>query len=974
MKSILFFLSLCLTINLTAQNITVKGKILDNKHKALPGATVYFFTADNPTQKKGNIADNDGNFTVGGLSEKSYTMQVSFVGFNNYTKTVTINQNNQDLGTIILKEQTFALKEVTAVGRESRAVQANDTMRYNADAFKTVQGANVEALISKMPGIVVDNSGTVQAQGETVKKVLIDGKPFFDGDPTLALRNLPAEIVQNIEVFDKKSDQAEFTGFDDGNSVKTINVITRRGMQTGVFGKLVGGIGMDKDKDVDYQSSASVNLFQGDRRITLLGMSNNVNQQNFSQEDLAGVMSGGGSRGGRGGGSRGGVGNFVIGGQSGMTKTNAGGFNYTDKWGSKIDVTGGYFFNMTTNALNQSSSGQYFAPDSLGRIRTFDGTSIANTTNYNHRFNLKLDYKVDDNNSFTFTPSVSFQKNINDNASTSNTYWNGVRVINSITNSNSTTTAANLSASLLYRHKFGKPGRTLSTEVDVSKNTNNADGTSIINGSVRSATSTPNRSTDNNSGGYSYGGSLIYTEPLSTNAMLQASYRVSYNHRDIDKEISDILTAKLDTGLSNKYNSDYLTQRAGLGYRYRNSSGLMLMANLDFQHASLNGDQTFPKIGTTDVSFNSFLPMVMLNYKIDNYNSLRFSLRSNTSAPSIQQLQNVVDNSNPLSVTGGNPALKQQMNSNAMLRYTFTPKSGQTLIVMLSAGNTLHYIGDSIFYNSTNKTVIMPNGVPVIQGAQYSTPVNMSGNWNLNSLITYGFPIDFLKSNLNISGSFGLNRLPSLYNGVRYMTNNYTITPKMILSSNISDKIDFTLSYGSSWNIANTADAGSVTGAGFKNTNYLNQSAMFKLDWIMWKGFTFQNVFNYQNNLGLSQGYNENYFLWNLSVGKKIFKNQRGEIKLQAYDVLHQNKSLTHNVSAEYYEDDRTNVLKPYYMLTFTYDLRNFKGQQQYQKQQDDRRRRWQNFDRDGIPAPPRDGGGRPDGGNPGTPPPPPMM
>jgi len=965
MKSLLISLFICLSTSIFAQNISVTGHIFDNKHKPLPGATVYFFTAANPSKKLGNVANADGSFNVTGLSATTYTMQISFVGFNNLTQTVTITVNNQNLGNFQLREQTFNLKEVTAIGRESRAVQLNDTLRYNADAFKTIQGANVETLISKMPGIVVDNAGTVQAQGETVKKVLVDGKPFFDGDPTLALRNLPAEIVQNIEVFDKKSEQAEFTGFDDGNSTKTINVITRRGMQTGVFGKIVGGIGLDQDNKTDYQGSAAINLFNGNRRITLLGMSNNINQQNFSQEDLAGVMSGGG-RGGRGGlgGSRGGgSGNFVVGGQSGLTNTNAGGFNYSDKWGSKIDVTAGYFFNMTTNNQNQSSTGTYFAPDSLGRIRSFDDVSTSNSTNYNHRFNMKLDYKLDDNNSFTFLPSISFQKNISNSTTGSNTYWNGIKESATSTINSSDVLANNLAASLLYRHKFSKQGRTISTSVDWSKNENNNDGHNITTSTI--PTKTPNRTIDNNSNGYSYGGNVTYTEPLSTNAILQASYRISYNHRDIDKRTYNYFTQALDTSLSNLYNSDYLTQRAGLGYRLRNNNGFMLMANLDFQHASLTGDETFPKLGTTNIGFNSLLPTVMANYKINAISSLRFSLNSSTSAPSIQQLQNVIDDSNPAAVTGGNANLKQQVSNRAMIRYTLTPLSGQTLILMLSAGNTLNYIGNNVLYNASDKPITLFNGYLLNSKAQYSYPVNLSGNWNVNAMVTYGFPLDFIKSNLNLSGNFGYNKLPSIYYNVKQETDNYTITPKIILGSNISDKIDFTLSYASSFNIARNNVATSA------NDTYLNQTAAFKIDWIFWDGFTLQNVMTYQNYTGMSSGYSQNYFLWNASVGKKILKGQRGEIKLQAYDLLRQNKSLVRNVTANYYEDVNSNVLKPFVMLSFTYDLRNFKGQQYQKKQQDQqkqRRQQWEGGDRpSGMPH----GGGAPQGEPSG---PPPMM
>lgn len=967
MKNLILSLFLCLSATTFAQSLTVTGYVFDSKHKPLPGATVYLYTKNDPNHRMGNVANADGSFSINGLGFGPYIMQISFVGFNSLTQNVVISKNDQNLGSFTLRDQTINLKEVTAVGRESRAVQLNDTMRYNADAFKTIQGANVETLISKMPGIVVDGSGNVQAQGEAVQKVLVDGKPFFDGDPTLALRNLPAEIVQNIEVFDKKSEQAEFTGFDDGNSVKTINVVTRRGMQTGVFGKLSGGIGLDQDNKVDYQGSASVNLFNGNRRITLLGMSNNINQQNFSQEDLAGIMSGGGGRGGRGGGKSGGS-SLISGGSGGLTNTNAGGLNYTDKWGKNIDITGGYFFNMTDNTLNKSNVGTYFKPDPLGRIQTYDELDHSNSTNINHRFNLKLDYKIDYNNSLTFMPSLSFQKNTGSSTMLYNTYFDKAASTNTKTNSNNDVTANNMSASLLYRHKFSKAGRTISVSLNGSSNQNNNDGYNEKHFTNTTLTENDYQTILNNSNGYSLGSNMTYTEPLTKNAILQGAYRINYNHRDIDKKTLDYYTMVLDTALSNLYNSDYLTQQAGLGYRLRNSKGLMLMANLDFQHASLTGDQTYPLNVQTDKSYNSILPSFMLNYRVNSFNSFRASFRSSTSAPSIQQLQNVIDNSNPAAITGGNPGLNQQISNRAMVRYTFTPKTGQTLIVMLSAGNTLNYIGNSTFL--ATKDSVLQKGIVLHSGAQYSSPVNLSGNWSANSLVTFGFPIDFLKSNLNLSGNFGYNQLPSLYNGVKQITRNYTITPKVILGSNISDKLDFTLSYSSSFNIARNS-LSSVS-----NNTYLNQAAGFKIDWIVWNGFTLQNNMTYQNYTGLSSGFSQNYFLWNAGIGKKVLKGNRGEIKLQAYDILHQNKALVRNVTDNYYEDVTTNVLKPFVMLSFTYDLRNFKGQQYQKRQQQENQQRRQQWQNGGMPDGPRGGGMSPAGGDipHGDPAGPPMM
>ncbi|MBB3186466.1 TonB-dependent receptor [Microbacter margulisiae] len=940
MKKHLFFAVFCMFAGISAaQTFSVKGHVNDTRHRSLPGATVYLWPANHSDQRVGNVTANDGSFTVNVPYLGPYVMQVSYVGFNTTTQNVKITQNGQDVGIIILHEKTVALNEVVAVGRETRAIQVSDTLKYNADAFKTLQGSDAETLISKMPGIVVDNSGTIQAQGETVQQVLVDGKPFFNGDPTLALKNLPAEIVKNIEVFDKKSDQAEFTGFDDGNSIKTINVVTRRGMQTGIFGKIIDGAGEDHSHDIDYQSSASVNVFNGNRRITLLGMSNNINQQNFSDEDLGGVMGGGGFRGFRGGSFGGGM----IGSQGGLTRTNAGGFNYSDNWGKKMTITTGYFFNMTNNLQDQSVARTYFDAADVGRI--YNEEDHTDATNYNHRFNMRLDYRPDESNWFTFTPSLLFQRNINSSTTFGQTFLNGVLNNQTSNKSNNVTDASNISLSLLYRHRFSKPGRTISAYVNYGSNTNHQDGYYEAHSFFNTQADTTNtyQTLLNNSNGYNWGSSLIYTEPMSKHGMIQLSYRINYNRRDIDQRAYQYFTQQLDTSLSNVYNSDYLTQSGGLGYRYRNINGLMLMANLNLQHATLMGDETFPLPQNTHFSYTSLLPMVMLNYKVSSISSIHFMLRSSTSAPSVQQLENVINNTNPLMVTGGNPNLSQQTSNRALFRYTLTPKTGQTFILMLSAGNTMNYIGNSTFI--AQRDSVLPGGIVLNKGAQYSYPVNLSGNWNASSLVTFGFPVDFLKSNLNLSTMFTYNRLPAIYNGVSEITKNYVITPKAILGSNISDKVDFTLSYGASFNMARNQMFSN------QNSTYLNQIAQFKFDWILWEGFTLENVLTYQGNSGMSHGYNQNYFLWNAAVGKKIFKNQRGEIKLQAYDLLHQNKSLSQNVYDTYYEDVSTNVMKPYMMLTFTYDLRNFKGAQ-YQKEQQDRKRHWE-----GMP------GGHPPGG-----------
>lgn len=290
------------------------------------------------------------------LPAGTYTLQISYVGYKTYKEAVIIPSSGEKKVNVTMREDVNLLDEVSVNVRATRAEQKGDSLLYNAEAFKVMQGSSAEDLLAKMPGIVVEG-GSIQAQGEEVKKVLVDGKEFFDGDVNLAIKNLPSDIIAGIEVFDKKSEQAEFTGFDDGEEIKTINIVTKGGFRQGTFGEVSAGYGTE-DR---YKVNGNVNFFNEDRRISLLGMSNNVNQQNFSQEDLAGVMSsgasgkrrGGGRNGGRGGAFGGNASDFMVGSTGGVTSSNGLGINYVDQWGEKWKVTGSYFFNQSDNLTQQ---------------------------------------------------------------------------------------------------------------------------------------------------------------------------------------------------------------------------------------------------------------------------------------------------------------------------------------------------------------------------------------------------------------------------------------------------------------------------------------------------------------------------------------------------------------------------------------------------------------------------------------------
>lgn len=448
---------------LMAQSLS--GTVTDKTTKeGLISATVQLVASDGKSSY--TSTDLNGNFQFKKLQPGTYTLQVTYVGYKSYKAKQTLSEGQEKRVKIEMSEDAQLLGEVSVQGRATRAEQQGDSLLYNAEAFQVMMGSSAEDLLAKMPGIVVEG-GTIQAQGEQVQKVLVDGKEFFDGDVNLAIKNLPSDVIASIEVFDKKSEQAEFTGFDDGEEIKTINIVTKSGFRQGTFGEVSGGYGTD-DR---YKVNGNLNFFNDDRRISVLGMSNNVNQQNFSQEDLAGVMSAGNSgrgRGGRGGGGGGQPGapgggnasNFMVGTLGGVTSANGFGLNYVDQWGEKWKMTGSYFFNQSDNLTQQQTDREYF--ESVLPGMTYSEYQENSMKNWNHRFNMKLDYQMTERTSLQFRPTLSFQNN------DSYGLLQGQNLVNGTTDSETETTfmgksnAYNIGADLMLRHRFLKEGRTLS--------------------------------------------------------------------------------------------------------------------------------------------------------------------------------------------------------------------------------------------------------------------------------------------------------------------------------------------------------------------------------------------------------------------------------------------------------------------------------------------------------------------------------
>lgn len=932
MRRILFSVFCVFSISLSfAQNGNITGLAVDASGlKPLPGATVSVLLPDS-SLVKAVASSEQGTFSLGELPSGKLIVTITSVGFQQYVSFVNLDSTNNFTRVFDTIQITRAgkndLQSVTVVSRTPPVTQKGDTSQYNASQFKVNPDATTEDLIKKMPGITVDKAGTVTAQGEQVRSVTVDGKRFFGDDATAALRNLPAEIVDKIQVFDRLSDQAQFTGFDDGSGQRSINIITKSANRNGQFGRIYAGYGTDNR----YNAGGNVSFFKGDRRISLVGLFNNVNQQNFAAEDLLGVSgsNSGGSRGGGGnrGGGRGNFGggnnNFTVGQQSGISGTNAFGINYSDKWGKKMEVSGSYFFNNSNTDNNQTSNSQYFLQNSATQF--YDESSLSSSVNYNNRFNVRMEYKIDSANSIIFSPSISFQNNEATNFVTGSRYFTNTALISSTDYKREAKNSGyNTNNNLLYRHAFKKRGRTISFNVGYAKN-NRVGDTYLESINRYFNTGTFNDSlqqyTDQLVNGDTYSGNIAYTEPVGKKGQLQFNFSPSVSKNNSDQAVYqfDNRTSKysvFDSTLSNKFDNTTTSHSTSVSYR-KGDRDNMIAFGLAYKYTGLESQQIFPQFARVNKSFNNILPNAMLRKKFNARESINLFYRSSTNAPSVTQLQNVVNNNNPLFLTTGNPELKQQFSNVISTRYTYTNTGkGKSFFANIFVQQASNYIANATYI--ARRDSVIDNGTILQRGSQLTKPVNMNGYVSLRSFLTYAMPVKFIKSNLNMNGGYSWSKIPGLVNNQKSVSDNFTYTAGAVVSSNISERVDFNVSYNANYSVVKNNLQPLL------NNDYLVQSAGVQLNLLSKKGWFVQNDVNNQSYSGLSAGFNQNYWLWNAAIGKKFLKNKAGELRLSVFDLLKQNRSITRNVTESYVEDVQNQVLTQYFMLTFSYKLKNF--------------------------------------------------
>ncbi len=909
--------------------MTLKGRVLGAGSRPVAGATVKLVLYDTIPVKT-TVADDSGYFEISARM-MGYSLRITGVGYKDAAFRVFLDTGKQYREFALTPADNFT--KVTVTGRAPIASQKNDTVQYNADAFKTTRDANAEDLVGKMPGITTTD-GKVQAQGEDVKQVLMDGRPVFGDDASAALRNLPAEVVEKIQVFDRRSDQAQFTGFDDGNSAKTINIITRAQFRNMDFGRMQAGAGYGtEDQEFRHKASVSLNRFRGKRRITLLGMSNNVNEQNFSADDLLGVMgssAAGGMRGGMGGMRGGGMGmmgggaagGFMVDQRNGISSTASAGINYTDKWGEKTEVSASYFFNYSDNFSEKNTYRTYL--NATFPVPDYSENSRSSAFNTNHRFNGKWEYRVDSLRSWLIQPRISLQMNRKNGYVSGFNLRNEAALSSTGNNSFSDQTGYNYSLPVLYRHGFRKRGRTLLFNGTLSGNKN--DGTTRQNylntaysGGIPVMADTffqegrPLRNSLN------LNGNIQYTEPAGKRGQLQAGFTAGSQFSSNDRYTwrTNEAGSRLytDTLLSNEFTTRYNTLSISGGYRYQGNNW-NASAGVSGQRAILDNVQKFPDRPDVNREFLSLLPNAQLQWKSAKKQgrSLRLNYRTSNNAPSADQLQEVVNNSNPLQLSTGNAKLKQDFSQNLWARYSsVNSKTAGVFFMMFGGGATSNYIATETFIAAADTA--LPGGVFLRRGAQLTRPLNMKGNYSLRSFISYGVPVKKIKSNLNFNAGITWNRTPSMMNGRENFASNTALNGGIVISSNISKELDFTISTNSSTGNISYSIPGQA------DQRYFTQNSRFRLNlqparWVVVAELT------HQYNSGLSSGFNSQVFLATFSAGRKLLPSKALEFRLTVFDAFNGNNYVQRSFSDVYTEDVKYNVLSRYVLASLIFNLR----------------------------------------------------
>lgn len=931
--SLLFVL--CALAAFNSRAAVINGILVDSQDTTeLVEATVKLLLANkDSTMIKGTTTNVNGVFDIKGVKPGKYLLRFSYLGYNDVIKHVTVGDDGRDvnMGVIKMDPNTIMLKETVVVGLKSPITVKEDTIEFNADTYKTQANAVVEDLLKRLPGVEVGSDGKITANGKEVKKILVDGKEFFSDDPTVASKNIPADMINKLQVIDRKSDLARLTGVDDGDDETVINLSVKKGMNNGWFGTVNAGYGTDER----YAGNLMINHFRDGNQFTILGGGNNVNNLGFGD---------------------GASGRFQrFGGDRGVTTSQYAGINFNV--GSKDDdhlrVGGDVMYSHSDRDTRTSTARQYLFEDSTSY---YDAGTSARDKSHNIRGDFRIKWEVDSNNTIDFRPNFSFNFNKSEKGDTSVTRAGDAamtRVNRSLSNFFNDGKSYEWGARLIYNHKVAShPGRSQSLMLNYTYSNVHEDGDTYTDNTyylLPEQDELIDQTANNRRKTHNVTGRISWTEPIGNvkNArFLEFSYRGNYRYTTSDKMVYDndrdgiwpagtIIASEWNEGLSNSFRNTFYNQEIQAGFRqvrkaYNLNVGISVNSAMSKSTDLINSERDIAERWAWSVA-----PYARFRYKFTETRNINFRYFMRAQQPSITQLQPVADESNPLNIVVGNPALKPTFNHNINLRFAdFAQGAQRSIMAMMNVDFAQNSIISTTTYDE-------------LTGGRVTSYTNVGGVWNAMAMNMLSFPFGSQKTWYFTSHLFSRYSVTKgINNDVENRSNTFNInySPGLAYRNSVFD-LEIRPQY-SFQNTTNTVQTAS-------NRNIHSYGGMFNGTYSAPFGLVISTDLRYSTTSGYTSGYNSSQWIWNGSLAYQFLRDKQAAVTLSVNDILGQRKNVYRNVTANYLEDVIYNSLGRYGMLTFTYRFTTFKNGEQPKDRNDD-------F---------RGGPGRGFGGRPGGPP-----
>lgn len=922
---------LCLFCAATAvaQPVAVRFRVADRATRdAVVGAVAELRSrTDTAAAALYTTSDIDGRGLFPRVPRGEYRLTVTSLGYDSLRTDLRVGTTAVALDSLWLAPRAEAIDDVVVEVPALRSSVRGDTLSYRASAYKVSFGSDAGSLISKMPGLEIAD-GAIEAQGRNVQRVYVDGREFFGNDVMSAVRNIPADMIESIDIYNTQSDQSEFTGVDTGEGVTALNIVTLPDKRRGAFGRVFGAYGIP-DK---YIGGGNVNIFNNDRRISVIGLVNNVSRQNFSFEDILGTTEESNSRTSNK--------NFMVRPMDGISTVQAVGVNYSDDWGKKGKVTASYFFNRTDNHNTSQSDKQTFT--SSDKLVLYNDENRSKALNLNHRFNSRIDYKFTERHSLMMRTSFSLQDNNARNellSRTDNKFSDDdIRFVNRRHNFGlSDSKGFNVSNNLIYRYRlpgkkshnltFGFGGTYRSYEQFSFPRQYTFRDPDNIECDTADYSSRNITRTDRDQPGYDVNGSVSYTRALTKRSRLSLEYRINYTDNSVDRSTfvltkENVFPDERNPKQSTEYDYAFLTHRVGSTYQYYFKK-TKVAATLYYQHAEFNSDYAFPYRQKTDASFDNLTYNVVSNISITRNNTLKFTAVGRTSNPRATDLQGIVNTTNRQNVFAGNPHLDPVYTHRLTGQYIRTsPERGRTFTVSAEFSASPNTITDSLVID-TPDFVIDDEGTLLGEGNQFTKPVNLSGFWNMRASVNYGMPVRWLRSNLNLRAGVSTGRIPSIINGERNELANSSYNAGVVLGSNISENVDFRVSYTGRYNVSKSSSQVRTL-----DNTYFSQTAKAEATFVAWKRLVVRANADYNYYKGITDTFLEERLICNVLLGLKLFRNRLGEVSVGVNDLLDQNgTTFRRSVTGTTLRNVTNLAIGRYVSFQLTYNLRLYRRQ-----------------------------------------------